>query len=126
MQKVAPTLLVEKIEPSLKFWTEELGFTKEMEVPSEQGPVFVMLTNGPVEVHLQTLASASKEIPILKNCKMPAASFLYIDVPDVHALYDKLRRFEIVVPLEKTFYGATHFFLREPGGHILGFSQNLN
>jgi hypothetical protein len=31
---------------------------------------------------------------------------------------------DIILPLEKTFYGATHFFIREPGGHVLGLSEN--
>jgi hypothetical protein len=28
------------------------------------------------------------------------------------------------VPLSRTFYGATHFFIKDPGGQVIGFSQN--
>jgi hypothetical protein len=28
MLKVASTLIVDRIEPSVRFWTEQLGFTK--------------------------------------------------------------------------------------------------
>jgi hypothetical protein len=83
-----------------------------------------MLVRGPVEVHLQTRASVAKDMPYLAACALPPATFLYIDVDDVHALHAQFQPHEILVPIEKTFYGATHFFIKEPGGHVLGFSQN--
>jgi uncharacterized glyoxalase superfamily protein PhnB len=125
MLKLAPTLIVERIEPSVTFFTETLGFTKVAEVRGDDGSlVFALLSAGDVEIHLQTRASAGKDIPYLSTCGLPPATFLYIDVEDVQGLWEKLKHCEILVPLQKTFYGATHFFLREPGGHVLGFSQN--
>jgi uncharacterized glyoxalase superfamily protein PhnB len=124
MLKAAPTFIVEKIEPSLKFWTERLGFSKAVDVPGDNGLVFAMLVNGSVEVHFQTRASAIKDMPYFADSKMPSSSFLYIDVEDVRGLSEKLKDCDIILPLEKTFYGATHFFIREPGGHVVGFSQN--
>lgn len=125
MLKVAPTLIVDRIEPSLAFFVDRLGFTKAAEVPGDDGSlVFAMLVCGGVEVHLQARASAGKDIPELAQGKMPSSSFLYIDVEDVAALWERLKDCDVLLPLQKTFYGATHFFLREPGGHVLGFSQN--
>lgn len=124
MQKVAPTLVVEKVEPTMQFMTERLGFQKVVDVPSEDGLAFAMLVNGNIEVHLQTRSSASKDIPYLASSSNPPSSFLYIDVEDVQSLYKQLQDVEILRPIEKTFYGATHFFIREPGGHVFGFSQN--
>jgi uncharacterized glyoxalase superfamily protein PhnB len=124
MIKITPTLIVEKIEPSLKFWTETLGFTKVADVAGEKGLVFAMLVKDTLEVHFQTRESAGTDIPYLKDCKNPPATFLYIDVKDVKTLYEKFKNLDILLPLEKTFYGATHFFIREPGGHVLGFSEN--
>lgn len=124
MLKVAPTLIVDKIEPSLQFWTETLGFSKIAEVPGDDGLVFAMLVNGNVEVHFQSRASTKKDMPYLADSGMPPSSFLYIDVEDVKSLYETLKGQDILLPLEKTFYGATHFFIREPGGHVVGFSQN--
>ncbi len=125
MKKLAPTLIVDRIEPSLAFFVERLGFTKGAEVPGDDGAlVFALLAAGEVEVHLQTRASAGKDIPYLRASAMPPSSFLYIDVDDVEARWAALKDCEILVPLEKTFYGATHFFLKEPGGHVIGLSQN--
>lgn len=124
MLKVAPTLLLEKIEPTLDFFVERLGFTTVAEVPGDEGLAFALLACDRFEVHLQTIAAAGKDIPYLGRAAFPPACFLYIDVDDVATLYEKLKGTEVLVGLEKTFYGATHFFIREPGGHVLGFSQN--
>ena len=111
MTKVAPTLVVEKIEPTLEFFIESLGFKKEMDVPGEHGLIFAMVVHGAIEIHMQTKESVTKDIPYLKECSIPSSSFLYIDVEDVKSLYDQLKNSDIVVPLQKTFYGATHFFV---------------
>lgn len=122
MLKVAPTLIVERIEPSLEFFIRRLGFEKTVEVPGDDGAlVFAMLNAGAVEIHLQSRASV--DLPYLASSSTPS-TFLYIDVADVRALWERLQDCDILKPLEKTFYGATHFFLKEPGGHVLGFSQN--
>ncbi len=125
MLKVAPTLLLEELEPSVSFFVDKLGFEKIAEVPSQNGDKldFAMLNSGSVEIHFQRLASATKDIPYFVGAKMPPSSFLYIDVNNVNELHESLKE-HCIVPLEKTFYGATHFFIKEPGGHVIGFSQN--
>jgi uncharacterized glyoxalase superfamily protein PhnB len=125
MSKVAPTLIVERVETTVAFFVDRLGFAKAAEVPGEDGALaFAMLSNGPVEIHVCTRAAAAKDVPYLGDCRMPPACFLYIDVDDVAARFEALKDCDILVPLEKTFYGATHFFVREPGGHVIGLSQN--
>jgi len=124
MLKIAPTLIVDNVEKSLIFWTDTLGFTKVVDMPGDDGLAFAMLVNGKVEVHLQSRASAKKDMPYFADARMPSSSFLYIDVENVKDLYEKLKNCDVLSPLEKTFYGATHFFIREPGGHVVGFSQN--
>jgi uncharacterized glyoxalase superfamily protein PhnB len=124
MMKVAATLIVDTVEPSLNFWTERLRFTKVAEVPGASGLDFALLTNEHVEVHLQSRVSATKDIPYFADSKNPSSSFLYIDVEDVKSWHERLKDCDIILPLQKTFYGATHFFIKEPGGHVIGLSQN--
>jgi len=124
MLKQAPTLIVEKVEPTMNFMISRLGFKKVIDVPGEEGFSFAMLENGNVEIHLQTRVSAGKDIPYFRSSTSQPSSFIYIDVENVSALYDQLKDVDVLVPIEKTFYGATHFFIREPGGHVFGFSQN--
>lgn len=124
MLKLAPTLIVEKVEPTMDFMMERLGFIKAVDVPGEEGLAFAMMVSGNAEIHLQTRKSAAKDMPYFANSGNPPSSFLYIDVEDVKSLYEKLKDTDVILPIEKTFYGATHFFIREPGGHVFGFSQN--
>ena len=124
MLKQAPTMIVDKVEPTMNFMIDRLGFAKAMDVPGEEGLSFAMMVNGNVEIHIQTRSSASKDCPYFKNSTNPPSSFIYIDVEDVRSLYENLKNADVLVPIEKTFYGATHFFIREPGGHVFGFSQN--
>lgn len=124
MLKVAPTLIVEKVEPTMEFMIQRLGFEKVVDVPGDSGLDFAMMVNGNAEIHLQTRRSARKDMPYLGESSGAPSAFLYIDVEDVRSLYDRLKDCDVLKPLEKTFYGATHFFIREPGGHVLGFSQN--
>lgn len=124
MLKIAPTLIVEKVEPTVDFMVDKLSFEKTAEVPGKDGLSFAMLVNGNVEIHIQERSSAAEGMPYFGKSAMPPSSFLYIDVEDVSSIYEKLKDQDIVLPLEKTFYGATHFFIREPGGHVFGFSEN--
>lgn len=83
-----------------------------------------MVAKGNVEIHFQSRASTRKDMPYLSDSRMPPSSYLYIDVENVESLYEELKNHDVLSPLEKTFYGTTHFFIREPGGHVVGFSQN--
>ena len=124
--KIAPTLIVDKIAPSLNFFVEALGFTKAMEVPGESGLAFALLVKDSLEIHLQARSSAGTEIPYLGKSAMPPSCFLYLDVDDVQGVYEKLKDTDLLFPLAKTPWGAQHFFIREPGGHVIGFSQNAD
>ena len=48
---------------------------------------------------------------------------LYIEVEDLDQIEQAMRGAEIVHPRRKASYGATEIFVREPGGHVIGFGQ---
>ena len=45
VKKITAVLLVEKVEPCVRFWTERLGFEKTAEVPDGDQVVFAIGTN---------------------------------------------------------------------------------
>jgi len=59
--KITPILLVDEIEPSLKFWMDKLGFEKTVEVPEGDKLGFVLLTKDGTEVMLQSRESVKKD-----------------------------------------------------------------
>jgi len=83
LKSLAPVMIVEAVEPSLKFWTEQLGFAKDNEVPGPDGKLI--------------FASVKKDDLEIKNA------------PVVKKRHD-------------TFYGTTEFYIREPGGNVVGFA----
>lgn len=123
MKKMTPILYVEAIEPCLDFWTKRLGFTKTVDVPHGDKLGFAILVKDGVELMYQTWASAEADISgLLKKTSAPSAA-LFIEVEDIDAVEHAMKGVAFAHPRRKTFYGATEFYVREPGGHVVGFAQ---
>jgi hypothetical protein len=71
---------------------------------------------------LQTFASVKDDLPSIGA--LGRSALIYLDVPDLSAIESKLEGVEVLVPRRKTFYGAEEIFVREPGGHVVGFAQH--
>jgi uncharacterized glyoxalase superfamily protein PhnB len=120
MQSLTPILMVDAIEPCLDFW-KRLGFTVTVQVPDGDALGFVILNNGPVEVMYQTRASAAKDVPAMAD--FPASSILYIHVTNIEEVIAAVSGAPVLIPKRTTFYGATEFAVREPGGNAVSFSE---
>ena len=121
-RKLSPVLIVDAIEPCLRFWTERLGFAKAVEVPEGNRLGFVILVKDGVEVMYQSRESVRNDIPALADT--PAGSSLYIEVSDIDAVERAVKGIELVVPRRQTFYGADEIGVREPGGNLVMFAQH--
>jgi hypothetical protein len=120
MQSLTPILLVDAIEPCLDFW-KRLGFAVTVEVLEGDALGFVILKNGPVEVMYQTRASVLKDAPAMAD--FPSSSILYIDVTNIDEVIAAVSDAPVLVPKRTTFYGATEYSVREPGGNAVGFAE---
>lgn len=128
MTRVTPVLVVERIEPSLALWVDRLGFEKTVEVPEGDHLGFVSLSRDGIEIMYQTRESVQNEI---ETANLPAAllapagsqTTLFCEVKDLEAIRRKLEGLDILLPYRKTFYGSEELWLKEPGGHIVGFAQ---
>ena len=123
LTKLATILLVEKIEPGIKFWTEILEFKITQQIDHEGKLGFVMLSKGDIEIHLQTRSITEQHAPALSTFRYPPACVLYFDVDNLDELLERMKTVEVVIPKHKTFYGTTEVYVREPCGHVLGFAQ---
>lgn len=121
INKITPLLYVERIEPSLGFWTN-LGFERTTEVPDGEHLGFVILQKGDVEIMYQTRASVAADIPPLADTPF-GGSLLFIEVSDLDAIEKALAGVVPVVPRRKTFYGADELIVREPAGNVVTFAQ---
>jgi uncharacterized glyoxalase superfamily protein PhnB len=118
--KITPLIYAPEIEPALKFWVDQLGFTKVAEVPEGNKLGFVILLKGGAELMIQSTASIEKDNSAMAEYARPAAC-LYIEVSDFDDLLKRLGSAPIVVPVRTTFYGMKEIGVREPGGNIVLF-----
>jgi uncharacterized glyoxalase superfamily protein PhnB len=126
MKSLTPVLIVDAVEPCVAFWTEKLGWTKDSEVPGDDGKlVFAILKKDGVELMYQTKASVVADSPNQAADLVGHSTALFFTVPsmaDLDAAERALRDAPSVKARHKTFYGATEFYVREPGGNVVGFA----
>src|SRR5271155_5084941 len=121
--KITPLIYAPAIEPELKFWVDQLGFTKTVEVPEGDKLGFVILVKGAAELMIQSTASIEKDNSAMAAMARPAAC-LYIEVSDFDDLLKRLGTAPVVVPVRTTFYGMKEIAVREPGGNIVLFGAH--
>ena len=120
--KITPILLVDEIEPSLKFWVDKLGFAKTVEVPEGDKLAFVILQKDGTEVMLQSRESVRKDVGDAAGALLELGASLYIEVDDFGDALKRVKGAEVLVPERVTFYGMREIFVREPGRHVVGFA----
>jgi uncharacterized glyoxalase superfamily protein PhnB len=124
LQHLTPVLVVDEVEPCLRFWTEKLGFIAENQVPGDNGKlVFASAKAGDVEVMYQTRASVLAERPEAAGEFVGHSTVLFITVDDLGRVETALSGVPVVKPRHDTFYGTTELYVREPGGNVVGFAQ---
>ena len=119
--KITTLIYAPAIEPALKFWVDQLGFTKVVEVPQGDKLGFVILVKGTAELMIQSIASMEKDNAAMAELARPAAC-LYIEVDNFDDLLKRLGATPVVVPIRTTFYGMKEIGVREPGGNIVLFA----
>jgi hypothetical protein len=128
VRKITPVLVVDRIEPSIELWVDRLGFEKTLEVPEGDHLGFAAFAWEGLEIMYQTRESVETEV---RTADLPRAllpdpasrTTLFCEVSDLKAIREKLRGLDILLPHRTTAYGAEELWLREPGGHIIGFAE---
>lgn len=121
---LAPVLIVDAVEPCVRFWAEHLGLTIEHQVPGPDGAlVFASVKRGGVEIMYQTRASVLAETP---DADLRGHStVLFITVTNLDDVERAMAGAPVVKARHKTFYGSLEFYVQEPGGNTVGFAQML-
>ena len=124
LKQLTPVLVVEEIEPCLGFWTGGLGLKPVHQIPGPNGKLmFASVQQGNVEVMYQTRASVVEDHPAMAAELGGRSIVLFIQVDDLDAAEQAVAGAPVVKPRHKTFYGSEEIYVREPGGHTVGFAQ---
>ena len=123
VKKITPVLFAEEIEACVKFWVEQLGFQKAVEVPDGNRLAFAMLQKGNVELMYQSYASADKDVSAVSKLIRKGPTFLYVEVENLDETIASVKGAEVVIPVRTTFYGAKEIIIKDPAGHFVTFAQ---
>jgi catechol 2,3-dioxygenase-like lactoylglutathione lyase family enzyme len=127
LSKLTPNLIVASVERSLAFYTDILGFSQQWTVPDASPYVFASVVSGPVEIFLNAPEPAVAEYPTLKDRPIGGTLTLFIEVADIQSVYASLKdRVNVVMPLEKKWYGVTEFAFTDPDGYVITFAQRVD
>jgi uncharacterized glyoxalase superfamily protein PhnB len=124
LKQLTPVLIVDAVEPCIKFWTDRLGFAVTNQVPDPDGKlIFASVEKEGIEIMYQTRASVISEQPGSAGELMGHSVALFITVADLDLVAKALEGAPVVKPKHETFYGSTEIYVREPGGNTVGFAQ---
>jgi len=124
LKQLTPVLIVDAVEPCIKFWTDRLGLAITNQVPDPDGKlIFASVEKEGIEIMYQTRASVISEQPGSAGELMGHSVALFITVADLDPVAKALEGAPVVKPRHETFYGSTEIYVREPGGNTVGFAQ---
>ena len=125
IRKITPVLMVEEVEPCVRFWTERCGFAKTAEVPDGGKLGFAILQKGGLELMYQSYASVEKDLGAreLSRELRKGPAVLYAEVDQLAEVVAAMENVPVAVPARTTFYGAKEIGVRDPGGHLVIFAE---
>lgn len=123
--KMTPILTVRSIERSLPFWVDRLGWQKTVEMPDGDVLGFVILVRDNLELMLQTLESARKDVSSLMAHSDEYRTALFIEVDDWGDLKKRVEGYQITMPERETFYGMREIGVLDPDGNVVIFAKKI-
>jgi uncharacterized glyoxalase superfamily protein PhnB len=123
MESLSPNLFVKDINETIEFY-KALGFNLAMTVPETGDFVWVMMTCGGVTLMLQTFTSLGDGLPDVSRAG-GGSLLLYIKLKNIRTFFEGVKgKVTVIQGLEKTFYGATEFSIKDNNGFLLTFAED--
>ena len=126
LNSLTVNLMVSDVQRSVDFYSKTFGFEVITTVPGENELIFALVKLDDVSLMFQSMKSFVEGMPEYKNTKIGGSVLLYIDTTNVHEVYEKAKKagVEIVVEMNKTFYGTNEFAIKDCDGYLVSFSQD--
>jgi len=114
----APQFLVEKLDESLTYYEKRLGFSRDFIYEG----FYASVSRDRAVIHLKCAPKLEAE-RVHRKSEEHLDAFLVVS--GVEELHGELagRGARITKPLEKTPWGTRDFYVEDPDGHILCFSE---
>jgi uncharacterized glyoxalase superfamily protein PhnB len=123
MESLSPNIFVKDINQTIAFY-KMLGFELLMTVPETGNFDWVMMKNGSVSFMFQTFSSIGESLPDVSRAD-GGSLLLYIQLKSIRVFFENIKdKVTILHGLEKAFYGATEFSIKDNNGYILTFAED--
>ena len=123
MESISPNIFVKDMNQTIEFY-KMLGFELIMNVPEKTPFDWAMMKNGNVNFMFQTFASIGDTLPDISR-NDGGSLLLYIQIKNIRNFFESVKdKVTIITPLEKAFYGATEFSLKDNNGYVLTFAED--
>ncbi len=124
LSQMTPVVIVDAVEPCIRFWVDRFAFAVTAEVPGDDGALqFAILEKDGIQLMYQTKASVIADSPEQAADVVGHSTALFFRVPDLDAVERVLAGAPVVKARHETFYGSVEVYVREPGGNVVGFAQ---
>ena len=124
LKNLTPNMMVLKVDETVDYYENLLGFQKVMSVPETGPSVWAMLKRNDVALMLQDKSSVVDEYPQFKDVTIGSTASFYIGVENIDALFESIKaKAKIVKAPHKTFYGKKEFAIEDNNGYWLIFSE---
>lgn len=116
----APQLLVEKLDDALAFYEQRLGFSCDFVYED----FYASVSRDRAVIHLKCAAKGDVDLAHRRSAEHLDA---YLVVTGVGELHEELvgRGAPITKPLAERPWGTRDFYVEDPDGHILCFSETV-
>ena len=123
MESLTPNIFVEDINETIAFY-KLLGFTVVMTVPENGNYDWAMMANEGVTLMFQTFASLAEELPDVSRTD-GGSLLLYIKLKNIRSFFEEIKdKVTVLKGIEKTFYGATEFSIKDCNDYVLTFAED--
>jgi catechol 2,3-dioxygenase-like lactoylglutathione lyase family enzyme len=115
---IAPQFLVEDLDRAIAYYRDKLGFELDFVYES----FYASITRDGFAIHLKHGPVLAEEREHRKRNEHLDA---YISVAGIRGLFNELetRGARVIKPLEERPWACTDFYVEDPDGHILCFSE---
>lgn len=119
MRRVSPRLPVARLQRTMDFYTQVLGFRIRCLWPNEK-PTFLMLDRDDVGLSFD-------EVGTTPTWQAASGGGFYVEADDVRAMHEALRgRVPIEWGPEVYPYGCRQFAIRDPDGYVIIFTEETD
>ena len=118
IKRAAPQFLVSNLRDAIAFYETHLGFTADF----VYGDFYASVSRDGAPIHLKCAPKLDAERAHRRSGEHLDA---FVDVSDIRALHDELlgRGAPITKPLGERPWGTLDFYVEDPEGYILCFSE---